>query len=155
MKNQTPYSWPRGIGGAVGERVALLVAPAPMRESPEYLMAFGLVEQRHSDQRTVADEELWHTAREFGKTYKKRLGSFEVTHLYVLTAPDGTVGRGIFQMWRYLVAHQESKTIALFPTGDKEEAGTFEEVEGFELTVIGSDTARYAVPTASTASVLK
>ena len=139
----------------MGERVALLVAPAPMRESPEYLMAFGLVEQRHSDRRTVADEELWDTAKEFGKTYKKRLGSFEVTHLYVLTAPDGTVGRGIFQMWRYLVAHQESKTIALFPTGDKEEVGSFEELEDFELSVIGADTARYAVPTASTASVLK
>jgi hypothetical protein len=130
----------------VEERVGLLVAPATMRDTAEYLAAFRLAEDRHPDQRVVPDAELWSTAKEFHQTYKKRLGSFVVSDFYILTAPDGTVGRGIFEMWRYLRKHQESKTTALFPTGCKD--GSFEELEDCELAVIGKDTERYAVPAA-------
>src|SRR5919199_4560012 len=95
-------------------------------------------------QRLVADEELWSTAKEFHQTYKKQLSSFVVSDFYILTAPDGTVGRGIFEMWRYLKKHQEPNSTALFPTGSEED--DFEEIEECELAVISTDTARFAVP---------
>ena len=126
------------------ERVVFLAAPVGMRESAEYLAAFRLARNRHPDQRVICDAELWSTAKEFHQTYKKQLGSFIVSDLYILTAPDGTVGYGIFQMWRYLLKHQESKTTALFPSGGKD--GSFEELEDCTLAVISKDTQRYAVP---------
>ena len=132
------------------ERVALLVAPVRMRESAAYFAAFRLAEERHPNQRIVADEELWSTAKEFHQTYKKQLGSFVVSDFYILTAPDRTVGQGIFEMWRYLKKHQEPNTTALFPTGSED---GFEEIEECELAVIGTDTARFAVPVLSVPSV--
>jgi hypothetical protein len=134
----------------VEERVALLVAPASMRESAEYLGAFTLAEARHPDQRIVPDQELWSTAKEFHQRYKKWLGSVAVSDFYILTAPDGTVGKGIFDMWRYLRKNQKSKTIALFPTGSNDD---FEEMEDCELAVITNDTAKFAVPVLGEPSV--
>jgi hypothetical protein len=131
----------------MGERVTLLVAPVGMRDTAEYYAAFRLIEDRHPDQRIVADEELWSTAKEFHQTYKRWLGSVVVSDLYILTALDGTVGQGIFQMWRYLKKHQDSQTTALFPTGD---ADGLEEIEDCELKVVSKDTGRYAVPVVGT-----
>jgi hypothetical protein len=106
------------------ERVALLVAPVGMRESAEYFAAFKLAEDGHPDQRIVPDTQLWSTVKEFAQAYKKWLGSVAVSNFYILTAPDGTVGRGIFDVWRYLRKNQKSKTTALFPTGSSD--GSFE-----------------------------
>jgi hypothetical protein len=128
----------------MGERVTLLVAPVGMRDTAEYYAAFRLIEDRHPDQRIVADEELWSTAKEFAQTYKKWLCSVVLSNFYILTAPDATVGQGIFDMLRYLKKHQQSKTTALFPTGGQD--GSFEEIEDCELKVIGKDSSRYAVP---------
>jgi hypothetical protein len=133
------------------ERVVLLAAPVSMRDTAEYFVACKLAEDRHPDQRVVPDAQLWSTAREFHQTYKKRLASFSVSDFYILTAPDGTVGRGIFDMWRYLTKHQQSKTTALFSTVGKD--GYIEEIEDYELAVIGKDTARFAVPVAGASSV--
>ena len=130
-------------------RVALLAAPVRMRKTTEYFAAFRLAKECHPQLRIIADEELWSTAREFHQTYKKQLSSFVVSNFYVLTAFDGTVGRGIFDMWRYLRKHQNSKITALFPIGNE---GSFEEIEECELSVIGEDTGRYAVPVESTSS---
>jgi hypothetical protein len=127
------------------ERVALLVAPVGMRESADYFAAFRLAEDRHPDQRIVPDAELWSTAKEFAQTYKKWLGCVAVSNFYILTAPDGTIGQGIFNMWSYLRKHQQSKTTALFPIGGND----FEEIADCELAVIGSDTGRFAVPVES------
>jgi hypothetical protein len=78
---------------------------------------------------------LWSTAKEFHQRYKKWLGSVAVSNFYILTAPDGTVGKGIFDMWRYLKKHQKSKTIALFPASSDD----FEKMEDCELAVISND----------------
>jgi hypothetical protein len=126
----------------MGETVVLLVAPVNMRESAEYVAALRLAEDRHPDHRIVTDDKLWSTAKEFHQTYKQWLSSFTVSNLYILTAPDGTIGRGIFNIWRYLTKHQQSKTTALFPIG----SDAFEEIVDCELTIIGGDTARFAVP---------
>jgi hypothetical protein len=132
------------------EKVAFLVAPAAMHKTPEYAAAFNLIEARHPELRIVSDEELWKTTKEFVQTHKQWLKSHAVTDFYILTAPDGTVGFGIFQMWRRLTKYQNSKTRALFPTG---EDGGFEEIEDCELTVVSKDWARYAVPVVKAATV--
>jgi hypothetical protein len=132
------------------EQVAFLVAPAAMHKTPEYVAAFNLIEERHPDRRIISDEELWNTTKEFVQTYRQWLKSHVVTDFYILTAPDGTVGFGIFQMWRRLTKYQNSKTRALFPTG---EDGSFEEIEGCELSVVSKDWARYAVPVVSASAV--
>jgi hypothetical protein len=132
------------------EKVAFLVAPAAIHNTPEYVAAFKLMEARHPDRRIISDEELWSTTKEFVQPYKQWLKSHVVTDFYILTAPDGTVGFGIFQMWRRLTKYQNSKTRALFPTG---EAGRFEEIEDCELSVVSKDWARYAVPVVSASTV--
>ena len=137
-------------GMIMEEQVAFLVAPAAMHNTPEYVAAFKLIEERHPDLRIVSDEELWKTTKEFVETFKTWLKSHAVTDFYILTAPDGTVGFGIFQIWRRLKRYQASKTSALFPTG---EDGGFEELEGCELTVVSKDWARYAVPVVSASPV--
>jgi hypothetical protein len=126
----------------MGETVVLLVAPVSMRERAEYFAAFSLAEERHPDQRVISDAQLWDTAKGFQQTYKHWLSSVTVSHLYILTAPDGTIGRGIFNIWCSLTKHQQSKITALFPIGSEE----FEEIADCELAVIGGDTARFAVP---------
>jgi hypothetical protein len=132
------------------ERVAFLVAPAAMHKTPAYVAAFKLIEARHPDLRIVSDEELWKTTKEFVETYRQWLKSHAVTDFYILTAPDGTVGFGIFQMWRRLKKYQNSKMRALFPTG---EAVRLEEIEDCELSVVSKDWARYAVPVVSASPV--
>jgi hypothetical protein len=131
------------------EQVAFLVAPAAMHNTPTYVAALKLMEARHPELRIVSDEELWKTTKEFVQTYKQWLESHVVTDFYILTAPDGTVGFGIFQMWRRLAKYQQSKMRALFPTG---EAGSFEEIADCELSVVSKDWARYAVPVVGTPS---
>src|SRR5947209_11863276 len=104
----------------MGEIVVLLVAPVRMRESAEYGAAVRLAEDRHPEQRIIADSQMWNTAKGFQETYKHWLSSITVSHLYILTAPDGTIGRGIFNIWRYLTKHQSSKTTALSPLGTRD-----------------------------------
>ncbi len=123
------------------ERVIFFAAPVGMHGTRTYEEAVNIVRGRHGGEaRLEIDAGRWPSAKDWRATYKKVLANLGVTDLYVLTAKDLTVGRGIYDMWRYLTEELgASARAALFPNG--------EELEGFALRVIDPENwTRYAVP---------
>lgn len=129
--------------GAAAE-VILLLAPVPMHGSPSYAAALEEVRHRHPDAEVVPDAGLWEGLDDWKANYKATLRELAPTDLYMLAAPDGTVGRGVHTMYLLLSRSGVSCRAALFPTAPGE---PFETIEGFALQVADNeDWRRYAFP---------
>ena len=127
--------------------VILLLAPAFVHGSPTYAAALEEVRRRHPGAKVVPDAGLWNGLADWKANHKATLRGLAPTDLYVVTAPDRTVGRGIFNMWLILAAGGVRCRAALFPATPGE---SFEVIEGFELRVTNAeDWRRYAVPVAN------
>lgn len=130
----------------------LLLAPTPVRETPYYPAALELIGNRHPDARIIPDAGLWESTAHWRETYRETLREIGATDLYILTAPDGTVGRGVHEMYLVLSRCGVVCRAALFPAAAPVQtpAEPFEELAGFELRVVDADNwRRYAVPVAS------
>ncbi len=127
----------------MGQRVIFLAAPVGMHGSTAYEEATDRIRGRFPDAlqggRLELDAGRWRGAKHWRETYEEVLADLGVTDLCILTAEDGSVGRGIYDMWRYLTRERGAAArLALFPNG--------EELEGFALRVIDPDNwTRYAV----------
>lgn len=134
-------------GRGAATAVILLLAPAPMHGSPPYAAAFEEIRRRHPDAEVVPDAGLWEGLADWKANHEATLRELAPTDLYVLTAPDGTVGRGIYVMWRMLARSGVRCRAALFPAAPGD---PFEAIGPFELRVAGpEDWRRYAVPAAA------
>lgn len=125
------------------EGTVFLVAPVGMQGAPEYERALEIVSARHPGERVVPDRGLFESAADWHARWR---GVFEsAARLYILTAADGTVGRGVFEEWKHVAAERGAPAVLLCPTQDETEP--FEEYERFTLKVLDSDNwTRHAVP---------
>lgn len=129
---------------ALSEGCVALIAPIAMHEAPAYEEARELIEGRHPKATLLADRGLFEGFADWSRRYKEVFGVAD--RLYVLTAEDGTVGRGTYQVWEFLSQEKDIPSTTLIP----DPVGGFEECsEGFRLEVIDEDNlTRYAAPTA-------
>jgi hypothetical protein len=124
--------------------VILLLAPALMHGSPSYAAALEEVRRRHPGAEVVPDAGLWEGLADWKANHKATLRELAPTDLYVLTAADGTVGRGIYAMYLLLSRSGVRCRAALFPAAPGK---PFEAIEGFTLRVADpKNWRRYAVP---------
>lgn len=93
-----------------------LTAPKDLQQSESYNKALELLRQRHAAEEVTPDSELFGSNKEWRESWKSVYGRAE--KLYVLAREDGTVGRGIYQQWRYLTKKGVSSEVLL--AGDEE-----------------------------------
>lgn len=103
-----------------------LTAPKDLQQSESYEKALELLRQRHGAEGVTPDNELFGSNKEWRESWKSVYGRAE--KLYVLAREDGTVGRGIYQQWRYLTKKGVPSEVLL--AGDE---ATFHEDFGLEL----------------------
>jgi hypothetical protein len=130
-----------------GERVFLAAAIAK-HGSADYAAALEEIRRKHPAAEIIQDAGLWTGAKHWRATYREMLRALAITDLYVLTADDGTVGRGVYDEWRYLTEELGATArAALFPGEPRGE------LAAFELEVLDPDNwRRYAVPVAREAA---
>lgn len=120
-----------------------LTAPKDLQDATTYEEVLKLLEDTHEGEDVVADRDLFESSKEYRKNWKGVYGKAE--RLYVLAREDGTVGRGIYQQWRWL-SGKGVPAVVLFGGNER---GWYErfslEVVGKREEGEGDDMARYAL----------
>lgn len=77
-----------------------LAASIPLYTDPAYDQALRLIKTRHPHATILPCRGLWPDTASWLATYQDVLKPVRI--LYILVAPDGVVGRGIFKEWLFL-----------------------------------------------------
>jgi hypothetical protein len=120
-----------------------LTAPKDLQQGSSYEEVLELLHELHDGEEVVADRDLFEDNEHWRKSWRSIYSKAE--RLYVLAREDGTVGKGIFQQWRFL-SKKDVPAVVVFES--KERAW----YERFSLEIVGArgdgegdDMVRYAL----------